>query len=212
MIKLGNFIVVLDANILYQAPIRDLLLRLAESPAEMFQVRWSEEIVEEATRNLIKDNRMDDSQAASFKNCLYGAFEDAYVDGYKELIPVLENNENDRHVLAVAIIANAQVIVTLNIKHFPEEALKKYNIEAQTPDTFLLYLYDLSLSVLIETLQKQQQELTNPPLTQEEFLNNLAKSAPEFINKIRKDFELLENTAHSMLEQDIEISIETYND
>ncbi len=50
MIKQGNFIVVLDACILYKANIRDLLLRIAKN--ELYQPVWSKAICNEVTKKI----------------------------------------------------------------------------------------------------------------------------------------------------------------
>jgi predicted nucleic acid-binding protein len=48
------------------------------------------------------------------------AVPDAIVDSYESLITTLDlPDPNDRHVLAAAIAGRADVIVTLNLKHFP---------------------------------------------------------------------------------------------
>jgi hypothetical protein len=61
------------------------------------------------------------------------------VTGYEDLIDSLKLPDlEDRHVLAAAIRAGAQVIVTANLKHFPTEYLARFNIEAKLPDDFLL--------------------------------------------------------------------------
>ena len=60
MIRLGNFNVVLDACILYDSHIRDLLLRLAEK--ELYQPIWSNSICEEVHRNL--KNRIGDEKSS----------------------------------------------------------------------------------------------------------------------------------------------------
>lgn len=49
----------------------------------------------------------------------------------------------DRHVLAAAIKAKAQVIVTENLKHFPPDKLAAWNIEAQGADDIVLGLVEL---------------------------------------------------------------------
>ena len=43
----------LDANVLYPAPVRDLLMQLAASG--LFRARWSADIHEEWIRSLLKD-------------------------------------------------------------------------------------------------------------------------------------------------------------
>ena len=47
-----RFVVVYDACVLYPAPLRDLLMRLATSG--LFAARWTEQIHDEWTRNLLK--------------------------------------------------------------------------------------------------------------------------------------------------------------
>jgi hypothetical protein len=47
------------------------------------------------------------------------------------------------HVLAVAIRSNASVIVTFNQTDFPATTLEPLGIEAQHPDEFAEYLFDL---------------------------------------------------------------------
>ncbi len=47
-----RFVVVLDACVLYPAPLRDLLLRLATTG--LFAAKWTDEIHDEWTRNLVR--------------------------------------------------------------------------------------------------------------------------------------------------------------
>ena len=53
------------------------------------------------------------------------------------LIDGMTNHPKARHVLAAAVRANAEVIVTFNLADFPEQALKAYDIAAIHPDEFL---------------------------------------------------------------------------
>jgi hypothetical protein len=53
------------------------------------------------------------------------------VKGYEDLIESLSlPDPDDRHVLASGIRANAEVIITFNLKDFPAGVLASYNIEA----------------------------------------------------------------------------------
>ena len=45
--------------------------------------------------------------------------------------------KNDRHVLAAAITARANIIVTQNAKHFPKECVEKYGVLCQAADDFV---------------------------------------------------------------------------
>ena len=74
---------------------------------------------------------------------------DGLIEDYEELIDGIKlPDPNDRHVLAAAIKANAQTIVTYNLSDFPSSALSKYEIDAQHPDEFLRHLLDMRLNLL----------------------------------------------------------------
>lgn len=70
-------------------------------------------------------------------------FPDALVTGYDALTPTMLNHPKDRHVLAAAVRAGAALIVTHNLKDFPDWALSPYDINAVSPDDFLLDQLDL---------------------------------------------------------------------
>jgi predicted nucleic acid-binding protein len=175
------FRVVLDANVLFPFSVRDTLLRAAA--AGMFQVHWSEEILEEATRNLIRTGRMNDDQSAHLMAAMRNAFPEAVVAGYEDLVPAMPNHVKDRHVVAVAVKVGAQVIVTSNLRDF--KALPT-GIEAQSPDDFLLDLLDLAQEEVLALLDRQAAALKRPPITLDELLAGLAKNVPRFAAAVRE--------------------------
>lgn len=174
------FRVVLDANVLFPFTVRDTLLRAAA--AGMFQAHWSEEILTEATRNLIGTGRLNAEQAAHLMAAMRNAFPEALVSGYESLIPAMPNHEKDRHVAAVAAKAGAQVIVTSNLKDF--RALPD-GIEAQSPDVFLLDLLDLAPDDIVVLLERQASALQRPPVTLDQLLRGLGKTVPRFEQQVR---------------------------
>lgn len=102
---------------------------------------------------------------------------DALIEGYQNLIPAIEGlpEPADRHVLAAAIVGRADIIVTYNLRDFPETVLGQYNIEAQHPDEFVRHLIDLNESLVCSAAKKQRATLNNPPKSVEEFPDGLAK-------------------------------------
>ena len=91
------------------------------------------------------------------------------MEGYEHLIASLSlPDEDDQHVLAAAIVAEAEVIVTFNLSDFPEAALAPYEIEAQHPDTFLSSLFDAEPERFHAVIQRLLADLLNPPLTSEQ--------------------------------------------
>ncbi|MFZ5443785.1 MAG: PIN domain-containing protein [Myxococcota bacterium] len=139
----ASFRVVLDANVLYPFTLRDTLLRAAA--ASFFQVHWSAQLLDEATRNLVANGVVTAEQAARLRAAMTEAFPEALVTDHEALIAGMKNDEKDRHVSAAAVKAGAQVIVTMNLSDFrdlPE------GIEAQHPDEFLSNLFDLDADVM----------------------------------------------------------------
>ena len=101
---------------------------------------------------------------------------DCLVEGYQSLIPALElPDPGDRHILAAAIRANASVIVTFNLKDFPQYYLEAYGIEAQHPDQFIVHLIDLNQAKVCRAAEEQRGSLQNPPKTAEQYLDTLLK-------------------------------------
>ena len=107
---------VYDANILYPAPLRDLFIRLAQ--AGLVRARWTETIHDEWIRNVLKDNpQLSAERLARTRTLMNEAVRDCLVTGYEDLIESLSlPDPDDRHVLAAAIRAGAEVIVTYNLE------------------------------------------------------------------------------------------------
>ncbi len=170
------FTALLDACVLYSAPIRDLLLELAT--AGLFRARWTNDIHDEWVRNLLEDRSdLDAARLTRTRNQMDRAVPDALVIGYRELIEGLElPDSNDRHVLAAAIVGRADVIVTSNLKDFPAEVLALHGIEAQHPDTFLIHQRSLNEPLLLESVRKIRRRMTKSPKTPDEYLAILEKA------------------------------------
>jgi predicted nucleic acid-binding protein len=164
---------VYDANILYPAPLRDLFIRLAQ--AGLVAARWTEAIHDEWVRNVLKDKpQLSPERLSRTRSLMNEAVRDCLVTGYEDLIAGLSlPDPDDRHVLAAAIRARAEVIVTYNLSDFPPDTLARFGIEAQHPDDFLLYLLDVARDPVHAAIKRQRESLRNPPKTAEEFLATL---------------------------------------
>jgi len=102
------------------------------------------------------------------------AIRDVRVTEYEPLLDALElPDPDDRHVLAAAIRAGAQAIVTTNLRDFPAVQLSPHGIEAQHPDEFVLHLIDLAPGVVCTTVAEQAAALKNPPRTVGDILDSL---------------------------------------
>ncbi|WP_406159332.1 PIN domain-containing protein [Streptomyces sp. NBC_00882] len=157
------FIAVYDANVLYPSTLRDVLIRVAQ--AGLVQAKWTDQILDETFRNL-KENRpgLDPKKLDQTREKMSGAIRDVLVKGYEPLIDVLDlPDPDDRHVLAAAIRAKAQVIVTFNLKDFPADKLAPWDIQAVHPDAFVEAQVDLSPRLVYAELQRIADTWRYPP-------------------------------------------------
>lgn len=181
----SQFTVLFDSCVLYQAPVRDLLLQLASQG--LFRARWSKQIQEEWMKNLL-ENRPDLDEKRLKHTCdlMNRSILDCIVEDYENLISAISlPDQNDVHVLAAAIKSQSQVIVTFNISDFPEETLKNYDIEIQHPDTFLRYQLDLNMPLFLTCIKTIRQRLKNPPMTAEQYLFSLHKHLPQTVSILK---------------------------
>lgn len=169
------FTVVYDACVLYPAPLRDFLMWLGLSG--LFRARWSKDIHQEWKSNLLlKRSDLTAEQLDRTAALMDQAIPDALVTGYEPLIEGIKlPDPNDRHVLAAAIKCNASVIVTFNDKDFPDATLSPFGMEAQHPDEFIDYLFDLDQAAVVSAAQRQRAQLKQPTLNVEQYLDKLRR-------------------------------------
>jgi len=184
----ASYTVLYDACVLYSAPLRNLLLRLAM--VELFRARWTETILDECFRNIVK-NRPDLQPSQLAKTCelMNAHVLDALITGHETLIQSLVlPDPDDRHVLAVAICGGADAIITYNLSDFPPEVLKVYGIEAQHPDDFIACQLDLSPALVLTALRAQRLALKRHPRTLDQFLATLEQQRlVQTVARLRRD-------------------------
>ena len=83
--------------------------------------------------------------------------------------------------------SGAELIVTFNLKDFPESALAEYGVQAIHPDDFILDVIDLNAAACIEAVREMRASLKNPPYSQEELLATLLKQQlPQTVNRLER--------------------------
>lgn len=170
------FVVVYDACTLYPNTQRDLLVRVAQ--AGMVQAKWTDDILDEVDRALRRRTPpVPADRLARRRKLMNGAVRDCLVTGYQPLIEGLKlPDPDDRHVLAAAIKANAQVVVTANRKDFPAEALDPWGVEVKSPDEFVMDLIGLGDRVVYWCVGQIAQARRNPPESLDDVLQQLERS------------------------------------
>jgi predicted nucleic acid-binding protein len=181
-----------DACVLYPAPLRDLLMFLAVR--DLFRARWSDVIHEEWMGSVLA-NRPDlkRAQLERTRDLMNTHARDSLVTGFEGMVDSLAlPDPDDRHVLAAAIRAGAEVIVTFNLKDFPPESVAAHGIEAVHPDEFLSRLIDVAPDEFCDAAKLHRSNLKNPPKSVDEFLGTLeACGLPRTVARLRASAERL---------------------
>jgi predicted nucleic acid-binding protein len=204
MLQESSRAAVLDTTVILRSYLLDTILRAAERG--LFKVHWSPKILEEFERNFVKIRLKKHTiagrtasleeleeleeqyieQAQSKIRAMNEAFPSAIVTGSEQLEVLMLNDPKDRHVLAAAVKSKCDLIVTDNIRHFPESALAPYGIETQRPDDFLTELFDEYAGTMVSIIQEQIQSYTQPAMDLSELLRRLQGAVPTFAARVRQ--------------------------
>lgn len=171
MIHSVRFTAVLDTNVVFPVIIRDILFWFAYY--DLYTPKWSDHIFDEWRRAMIKKG-VSEQEADKRISKANAAFPDALVQNYKGLIEqIVLPDIDDRHVLAAAIKTNANLIVTNNIKDFPQEYLQSFSLSAKTADDFLMDIIDINQEYAVAAFKEMVLNKKNPKQDEFEVLNLL---------------------------------------
>jgi predicted nucleic acid-binding protein len=173
---------VLDACVLANFGLCDLLLTLAETP-RLYQPVRNREILNEVQRTQTGKLGWPDGLSKSWREAVESAFPEAMVTVHPSLVAACSNHAKDRHVLATAIQGHAELIVTSNLKHFPANALKPWDACACHPADYLITQYSLNASEVVTQLEAIAHKRKR---TLEEHLALLARTVPSFAAHLAK--------------------------
>ena len=174
----NEYTAVLDACVLIPMPLCDTLLRLAEEPS-LYKPLWSTTILDELHRNLAKRLHRTQEQCDRRIAAMRLAFPESEISVPEELLRGFDciPDENDRHVLGAAVRGSAHVIVTSNVKDFPAECLKSFDLLCHTPDEFLTHQFHIGPD---EVLTKLDEQAANVGKDRVGLAKLLAVISPEF--------------------------------
>nr|WP_238362518.1 PIN domain-containing protein [Actinopolymorpha pittospori] len=155
--------------------------------ARLFQAKWTNQILDE-TFAAIRTQRpdIDPAKLDEVRSRMIRGIRDCLVLGYEDLIESVKGipDPDDRHVVAAAIKSHAHVIVTYNLKDFPDAAHKKFGMEAVHPDDFVLSQIDLDEDAVLDVLQQLSENWRgNPSIPQ--VLEQLETEFPKTVAALR---------------------------
>lgn len=103
---------------------------------------------------------------------------DCLVDGYVALEPAIMLPDPDNRHVAAANRAGAGIIVTFNLRDFPDDELSRHGVVALHPDAFVSELLARNPAVVLEVIAGQATDLKKPPLTALDVLAALERCGP----------------------------------
>lgn len=179
------YVALLDASVLHPWVVCDVLLRLAERG--LYRPAWSGQILDELVDSLTERRPEHAEPFRRRREQMEAAFAEAMTSRPERFASVVPNevDEGDRHVVAAALAARADVIVTNNVRHFAPDRLAESGLLVQTADEFLVHQWWLDPPGVHGLLAEMADATRRPPLTVEQVLDSLARSAPEFVALVR---------------------------
>lgn len=179
----ADYKILLDANVLANFAVCDLYLRLAEKP-RLVLPKWTNQILDEVHRTHVEQLGWDQTLADTFRKAVTKSFPEAFISGYEDLVPLMTNDQKDRHVLAAAVREKLDIIITFNLKDFKPGDLEKWNVRALHPQDYLLTIYSMNPQVVIMKLnqiaRKKEEEL-------EDTIIRFGKALPAFSTRLLED-------------------------
>lgn len=172
--------IVLDACVLVPIRLANTLLWLAEAGA--FQPLWSHEILDEVCRNLPKVGVEPDAARRRVSRMREAFDDEAMVEDFDHLVDDLTCDAKDRHVLAAALKAGADLILTFNTRDFPDDSVSPHGVEVRHPDEYLTHLLAEDVDQVGAVLERMTAARSRPPESVREFLAALTATVPAFAN------------------------------
>lgn len=166
--------VFVDTNVLFPFSVMDLLLALTEDA--IHEVVWTDDLLDEWARVIVRERRRTPETAASVVAAIRGFFADSRIEraSYEHLIGDMPGHDPDDHLhMAAAVAAQVDALITNNVRDFPAAALAERGVRVVDPDTYLCELLDNEPDEVVATFLRLVAEKTRPPRILHEQLESL---------------------------------------
>ena len=177
-----------DTNVCYPISLLDLVLRLDE--AELHEIVWTEDLLDELVRTWVAKGARSAEAAEKVCGDIRAAFvgQDVPRDTYGHLIASMPGDDTDDHAHAAAAVVRAPcVTLTKNLKDFPAEALAGWGVVVCEPDEYLTEMFDQCPDELVGIVGEMASDRSNPPMTAMEIADALGRAGvPGFAARLRR--------------------------
>lgn len=173
---------ILDANVLFPTILREILTDLAADG--LYAPLWSARILAEWRHAAARLGPDQDAIAGAEIAMLTRRFPAArHADDGTRVIDLDFPDPADRHVVEAALAGGASLVVTANLRDFPQSLMASLGLRAIHPDTFLLDLHATSASAVSAAVEAARAkaarvgaDMTTPQMLKRARLPRLAKA------------------------------------
>ncbi len=190
--------VFVDTSVLFPFSLMDLFLALTEDGVH--QVVWTDELLDEWERVIVREQRRTPETASSVIAAIREFFADGRIDteAYAHLIDQMPGEDlDDRPHMAAAIAGHADVLVTADRAGFPANPLRRLGVAVMDTDTYLVGLFEEFPDEVTATVVRVAGERTRPPTTPSDLLATLRgaglRALPERVERRLRSVDDQEN-------------------
>lgn len=181
--------VFVDTSVLFPFSVMDLFLALTETG--LHQVLWTDELLAEWERVIVREHQRGATSAASITAAIREAFHDLRIDPttYRHLIETMPGPDQDDHVhSAAAAAAQVDALVTNDVQGFPVAPLAQLGVRVVDPDTYLEELYAAFPDDVLRTVIELARSKQRPPMRPLDIVDALQRAGlSRFSATVRAD-------------------------
>jgi hypothetical protein len=167
-----------DVCVLHSAFLRSFLVYLAIQGERLgaFRAKWTGRIHQEWIGSVLRVRpEISRARLNETRRLMDAHVRGCRVKGYQRWEARLALPDlGDRHVLAAALACAANVIVTFNVRDFPEAALRPFGVNVAHPDSFTMGL--LASGAVVAAAQEQRASMVRPTVSRLEYLEMMRRN------------------------------------
>jgi len=184
--------VFVDTNVLFPFSVMDLMLALTED--SVHEIVWSERLLSEWERVIVREQRRSAESAAAVTRAIRRFFADCEIpeSAYAHLVDEMPGcDRDDRHHSAAAVAANTGALITWNLDDFPAGELAGRGVRVLDPDSYLCELHGELPQEVSDAVVRLAAEKRNPPMTAHDAITRLGKAGlPRFADLLLRTLDL----------------------
>jgi excisionase family DNA binding protein len=169
--------VFIDTNVLFPFSVMDLMLALSEDG--IHDVMWTDELLDEWERVIVRERQRSPDAAAAITTTIREFFADTRTpaEGYRNLLAHVDGPDPGDNVhMAAEVAAQVEALVTWNEKDFSCGLLKNNAVRVVTPDDYLCALYEEFPDEILGAITRLAAGKRRPPMMPADIIDALDRA------------------------------------